>query len=765
MEQAQLRAWESLCIQEQPAWCVAACPLHVDARAFLARAANGDWAAARKILERTMPFPGILGRICDHPCQAVCKRGEAGGAVEIAAVERACVGLAGLQSKPLVLPQKSFRVAVLGAGLAGMTVAWDLARKGFAVALHCARDHVGGGLAERYAGRVPDEEFAAAAELLGRVKVDIKTGAALDKALLDSVLAGADAVFLDWGETLAADLGIGATPDPVTLQVGDRLFAGGGLEADGSFSPIRQAADGRRASSSMDRLLQGASLTAQRDHEGPVQTRLYTEISGIDHLPVVAMADGSAGYSADEARAEAGRCLQCECMECVKACTFMQEYKGYPKTFARQIYNNEAIVKGHHLANKLINSCYLCDQCRVICPNDFSMAELCLTARQSMVDREKMPPSAFDFALEDLRFSLSDHFALARRAPDGADTEYVFFPGCQLAASNPEQVEAVYAWLLEALGGKVGLMLGCCGAPAHWAGDKAFFARVLDGLRDGRAELGSPKLILACSTCFHTLAAHAPDMPRVSLWPLLGEAAELPAGAALPNDPVALHDPCTSRDFPDLQQGVRDLLGRLGVRVEELDRARELTSCCGFGGNASCANPPLARKAAEARAAESSRDYLTWCAMCRDMFARTGKRSSTLLDHLFPSGGRDPAARPSPGFSERMESRARLRQRMLERFWQEESVRHDDFENVALLVSDEVRGLLEERRILTRDIKRVILHAETTGNKLRDPRTGRFLAYHQPVRVTYWVEYEPEGEAFRVHKAYSHRMSVPGGQP
>ena len=71
MEQAELRELEARCIQEEAPWCTAACPLHVDVRTFMAQAAAGDWAAARKTLERAMPLPGVLGRLCDHPCEAV----------------------------------------------------------------------------------------------------------------------------------------------------------------------------------------------------------------------------------------------------------------------------------------------------------------------------------------------------------------------------------------------------------------------------------------------------------------------------------------------------------------------------------------------------------------------------------------------------------------------------------------------------------------------------------------------------------------------
>ena len=124
------------------------------------------------------------------------------------------------------------------------------------------------------------------------------------------------------------------------------------------------------------------------------------------------------GYSAEEARDEAARCLRCECLECVKVCTYLEQFGGYPRRYAREIYNNASIVQGERKSNLLINSCMLCGLCTAVCPEDFSMPDLCLSARREMVDRGKMPPSAHEFALEDYAWSQQRRLrALAATSP------------------------------------------------------------------------------------------------------------------------------------------------------------------------------------------------------------------------------------------------------------------------------------------------------------------------------------------------------------
>ncbi len=70
MDQHELRRLEDLCIQEWAPWCTATCPVHVDVRAMTAAVAKGDFQAAAKFFVKSVPFPRIISRVCDHPCES-----------------------------------------------------------------------------------------------------------------------------------------------------------------------------------------------------------------------------------------------------------------------------------------------------------------------------------------------------------------------------------------------------------------------------------------------------------------------------------------------------------------------------------------------------------------------------------------------------------------------------------------------------------------------------------------------------------------------
>lgn len=753
MEQHELRQWEHRCIQEEKPECVARCPIHVDAREFCSLMARRRFDKAWAVLAKTMPLPGVLARLCEAPCREACVRKAAGGAIELGALERFCAQNAKAVSPPRPLPSRGKSVAVLGGGMTGLCAVWEMARRGFKVTLYC--DVPGADLAKMDATLLPPEVVAREVENIRTLGAHIEEGVLYSDGLLAELQDSVDAVFVDLEACPEAAQQCGE-PDELTLgTVTPGLFAGRPDEG----AMINRAATGRRAANSIERFTQGVSMVSGRELEGPYETRLFTSLASVESQSPQC---GEKGCSETEARDEAKRCLQCECMECVKVCEYLRHYKSYPKIYVRQIYNNDSIVMGTRQANTMINSCMLCGLCETVCPEDFDMAEVCLDARRSMVDKGKMPPSAHEFALRDMAFANSEKCVVARHAPGTDASEYLFFPGCQLTASDPDGVEAAYADLRARLG-RVGLLLHCCGAPAEWSGRQSLAGQQGAALREHWAALGSPRIIAACPSCLQLLRGALPDAELLSHWSVLRELG-LPDGAVIDAGTLAINDPCSARHDGVLQEDVRTLLATLGVTVAEPEFGGDLTQCCGYGGLLCEANPELGDRVAELRTAQMEEDWVTYCAMCRDRLARTGKRVLHFYDLLYPRADRA-GARPAPGYSDRRENRVRLREKLLAEMWREGDTRASEpHESVNVEFVDAAVSAMEKRRILRSDVQKVLLQAERTGTMLVH-ENGRFLASFRPNVVTYWVEFEKKGEGYLVHRVWSHRMKIQGGQP
>ena len=146
-EMARSEAARCLNCKNRP--CVAGCPVNVHIPEFIAKVAEGNFAAAYEIIAETNSLPAVCGRVCpqESQCESKCVRGIKGEPVAIGRLERFVADwhMANGGVKTLTPPQNGHKVAVIGAGPAGLTCAGDLARLGYAVTVFEAF-HVAGGV-------------------------------------------------------------------------------------------------------------------------------------------------------------------------------------------------------------------------------------------------------------------------------------------------------------------------------------------------------------------------------------------------------------------------------------------------------------------------------------------------------------------------------------------------------------------------------------------------------------------------------------------
>jgi NADPH-dependent glutamate synthase beta subunit-like oxidoreductase len=198
--------------------CMMACPAHTNAGRYVALIAEGRFEEAYRFARQPNPLASICGRVCAHPCESACRRGEIDRPISIRALKRFLTEQYGPESKHAVqvsnrvAEKLPYKVAVVGGGPVGLSAAHDLALMGYSVTIFEAAPVAGGML---YLGipeyRLPrDVVEAQVREILETGDIDLKLNhaAGRDFTISDLRHQGFDAVLISVGAHRSRDLSI-----------------------------------------------------------------------------------------------------------------------------------------------------------------------------------------------------------------------------------------------------------------------------------------------------------------------------------------------------------------------------------------------------------------------------------------------------------------------------------------------------------------------------------------------------------------------------
>ncbi|MBW2033501.1 MAG: FAD-dependent oxidoreductase [Deltaproteobacteria bacterium] len=194
--------------------CQHACPAGIDVPNYVAAIASGKYERAVDIIRERNPFPAVCGRICIHPCEFKCRRGELDESVAIRALKRFASDWyfenIGLAKKPFPLTKKQ-KVAVVGAGPAGLTCAYFLAKDGYKVTAFEAKSVSGGMLGIAVPDfRLPREVIQNEIAYIESCGVEVRYNSPIDAkhTVNDLKEEGYGAVFIAAGAQASKQIGL-----------------------------------------------------------------------------------------------------------------------------------------------------------------------------------------------------------------------------------------------------------------------------------------------------------------------------------------------------------------------------------------------------------------------------------------------------------------------------------------------------------------------------------------------------------------------------
>ena len=208
----------TFCIDKKDrAPCVITCPAGINVQGYVQLIGQGKYREAIELIRERLPLPGVLGRVCPHPCETQCSRTKVDAAVAIRNLKR----FAADQVDPATLPipsieDRSERVAVVGSGPAGLAVAYYLRLKGYQITIFEALQELGGMLRVGIPDyRLPPKILDREIDGILRLGMDVRTGMRLgtDFTLADIKSEGHAAVFLGIGAHGSVKLSVAGEAD------------------------------------------------------------------------------------------------------------------------------------------------------------------------------------------------------------------------------------------------------------------------------------------------------------------------------------------------------------------------------------------------------------------------------------------------------------------------------------------------------------------------------------------------------------------------
>lgn len=195
---------------KQPVPCVALCPAHVDIPGYIALVGEGRYADAIRLIRKDNPFPTTCGFICEHPCEARCRRDMVDDAVNIRGLKRMAADYAGEVDPPACAPSTGKRIAVVGGGPGGLSAAYFLQLMGHQVTVFEMLPKLGGML--RYGipnYRLPKDRLDEDINAILRTGVKVEFGNRIGQDMtIQSLREEYDAVLITIGASTDKKLGI-----------------------------------------------------------------------------------------------------------------------------------------------------------------------------------------------------------------------------------------------------------------------------------------------------------------------------------------------------------------------------------------------------------------------------------------------------------------------------------------------------------------------------------------------------------------------------
>ncbi len=364
--------------------CRVACPAFMDIPVMNRLIAEGKPAEALQVVKEEIALPIVLGYVCHKPCEGTCRRKPIDGTVEICQLKK-YVALVDADLPTPYLPKKlepsNKTIAIVGAGVAGLTAAFHLAKLGHSVTIYEREAEAGGSLRTKKTGaQLPVAALDQEIKIIESFGIKICCNSAVQKNELEALRKENDAVLIatgvlsqEWAKTIGIEInaktkGIKADKETFATSLENVFVAGSALREQ--KHAIHVLAQGKLAAYKLHEYLKNEKIEIRRKYFNSKFGKLNASeypvylVESTDRKPVVPE-NLLAGFDYQQAKQEAERCMHCDCRKVTncKLRDYSHEYSADQKNYK----TSERLLIEKQFAHELIvyesEKCIRCGLC------------------------------------------------------------------------------------------------------------------------------------------------------------------------------------------------------------------------------------------------------------------------------------------------------------------------------------------------------------------------------------------------------------------
>lgn len=283
-------------------------------------------------------------------------------------------------------------------------------------------------------------------------------------------------------------------------------------------------------------------------------------------------------------------CIHCN--KCVKKCDFLTKYNMDLHEFSKR--------------DDLAYNCFLCNDCKIVCPKDIDGSKISLALRNSWKDKNYIEKKYKALLFEKKNYIFKNY--------KHSNTKSILFPGCNFSSFYPNAVKKIADIFRKEY--NIGIAFDCCGKPIAELGMKEYENNIIKNLEKNMELYGIEEIITLCPNCYYFLKPRI-SIKIVTIYEKIFELGIKISNVDFPEE-INLFLPCPDKESKFIKESILKLIPQYKDNIKEINDI----NCCGLGGCAIVNERDIAKGFIEKLKSKNLNNLYVYCATCAGNFNR-----------------------------------------------------------------------------------------------------------------------------------------------